>query len=220
MHSTSSACSFAAPSRYIVALTGGIGSGKSVVADLFKSLQVTVIDTDVISHDLTKPGGAAIAPIQATLGAEYIHHDGSLNRPLMRSRIFSDAQAKQQLEGILHPLIRAECERQSLQAQSPYVIVVVPLLFESQHWSSQVQRVLVVDCSEQDQIARVTQRNGLSVEQVRLIMNHQMQREQRIQRAHDVILNTGGISDLYEPIKRLHRHYLALAKTAAPVTAD
>lgn len=139
---------------FIVGLTGGIGSGKSAAAELFEELGVAVVDTDRIAHALTAPDGAAMAAIREAFGAGVIAEDGSLNRPAMRALAFEDPDARKRLEGILHPMIRAESDRQCHAAQAPYVLLVVPLLIESGTYRGRVQRLCVVDCPEDIQADR------------------------------------------------------------------
>jgi len=199
---------------YIVGLTGGIGSGKSTVADLFARLGVTLVDADAIAHALTGPGGAAIPAIRATFGDGFIDVHGALDRATMRAHVFGNDAERRRLEGILHPMIREESRRQVLAAASPYVIQVIPLLFESEHWREHFARVLVVDCPESEQIARVMQRSGLTEPQVRAIMARQVDRSQRLALAHDVIENSGELADLHEPVRHLHERYLKAAQEA------
>ena len=197
---------------YSIGLTGGIGSGKSTVAALFKECGVTVIDSDAISHQLTHPGGGAIAAIRAAFGAGYIDASGALDRQKMRQLVFSDPAAKQRLEGILHPLIHAQMLAQARVANtSPYLLMVVPLLFETQNYLELVQRTLVVDCAESTQVARAMQRSGLGEQEVRAIMAQQISRIERLQRADDIIQNDGDLQSLRQQVEQSHRHYLALS---------
>ncbi len=193
---------------YIVGLTGGIGSGKSAVADLFAQHGVTLVDTDLIAHALSAPGGAAIAPIAAAFGAASIAADGSLDRVAMRRLVFGNAAAKARLEGILHPLIRKESERQCQAATSPYVLWVVPLLVESGNYRRHAQRILVVDCPEALQIERVMARNHMSADEVRAIMATQASRAERLAAADDIIVNDGSLAELAPDVANLHRRYL------------
>jgi dephospho-CoA kinase len=197
---------------FAVGLTGGIGSGKSTVADLFGKLGVTIVDTDVIAHRITAPLGAAMPLIAQTFGPSYVAADGSLDRARMRTLIFSDDAARQRLEAITHPLIRAETDREQRDASGPYVIVVVPLLVESGSWKMRVDRVLVVDCSVETQIARVMRRNGFTREQVQAIVARQATREQRLAAADDTVVNEDTSLDaLQADVDALHRRYLSLA---------
>lgn len=197
---------------FAVGLTGGIGSGKSTVADLFAAHGVPLVDTDLIAHRITAPQGIAMAPIAAEFGAEFVAADGSLDRARMRSLVFSDETARKRLEGITHPLIRAETEREQREAQGPYVIVVVPLLVESGSWKTRVNRVLTVDCSVETQISRVMSRNGFTREQVLAIIARQATREARLAAANDVIDNDNApLDSLKAQVDVLHRAYLVLA---------
>jgi dephospho-CoA kinase len=198
-----------------IGLTGGIGSGKTTVADLFAAHGVPVIDTDLIAHGITAPGGVAMPLIASEFGSEYVAADGSLDRPKMRARVFSDDAAKARLEAITHPLIRAETERQRHEAASvyPYQIVAVPLLVESKNWASRVTRMLVVDCPVETQIERVIRRNGFTRDQVLAIIARQVTREARLAAATDVITNDdhATLESLKRDVDALHARYFALA---------
>ena len=197
---------------YRIGLTGGIGSGKSTVAALFKEHGVTVIDSDTISHQLTQSGGAAITALRAAFGDSYIDADGALDRPRMRQLVFSDAAAKQHLEAILHPLIRAQMLDQAQTAHSsPYLLLVVPLLFEAADYQALVQRTVVVDCAPVTQVARAMRRSGLNEQEVRAIMAQQITRAERLKRADDIIQNDAGVDTLRLQVERLHRRYLSLS---------
>jgi len=201
---------------FAVGLTGGIGSGKTTVADLFAAHGVAVVDTDVIAHRITAPGGDAMPLIEAAFGRQFVAADGSLDRAKMRALVFSDNAAKLRLEAITHPLIRTETERERGAATGPYVLIVVPLLVESGTWKSRVDRVLVVDCSVETQIARVMHRNAFSREQVLAIVARQATREARVAAADDVILNDHAALDrLTEEVRRLHRYYQKRARAAS-----
>ena len=199
---------------YCVGLTGGIGSGKSEVSSLFGKLGAAVVDTDEISHALTAPAGAAIAAIRERFGSGIVAADGGLDRARMRNLVFSDAAARQKLESILHPLIRERTRAAVAGARARYVIVVVPLLFETGAFLDLVARVLVVDCEEEEQIRRVVARSGIAAAEIRRIMAAQLPRAARIQRADDVLDNSGGLETLRDPVTRLHDKYLALARSA------
>jgi dephospho-CoA kinase len=197
---------------FAVGLTGGIGSGKSTVADLFAAHGVPLVDTDLIAHRITAPHGIAMPQIATEFGEAFVAPDGSLDRARMRSLVFSEDSARKRLEGITHPLIRAETEREQREAQGPYVIVVVPLLVESGKWKTRVNRVLTVDCSVETQISRVMSRNNFSREQVLAIIARQATREARLAAADDVIDNDNAPLDaLKAQVDAQHRVYLALA---------
>lgn len=194
---------------YRVGLSGGIGSGKSTVAALFAELGVPIIDTDAISHALTQPGGTAIPLIRRTFGAEYVTAAGALDRTRMRERIFAHPQAKRDLEAIMHPLILSRVlEEVKTFAGTPYLILVVPLLFESAGFRGVVDRALVVDCQEELQIERTVARSGLSRDAVRAIMAGQLSRIERLKRADDIIENDGDPEQLRPRVAELHRFYL------------
>lgn len=197
---------------FVVGLTGGIGSGKTFVADLFARRGVTIVDTDLIAHRITAPHGAAMQRIANEFGAEFVAPDGSLDRAKMRGLVFADDSAKARLEAITHPIIRAETERHMKEATGPYVIAVVPLFVESGVWKTRVDRVLVVDCSVETQIVRVTRRNGFTREQVLAIIARQAPREARLAAADDVLLNENCPPELLaDEVRRLHESYLLLA---------
>jgi dephospho-CoA kinase len=196
---------------FCVGLTGGIGCGKSTVAKLFAEHGAGIIDTDAISRRLTQSGGEAIAAIRAAFGDDYITAEGSLDRARMRGLIFADADAKQRLERILHPLILEQAGLQLEQLQDrPYVIIAVPLLPESPAFRQLTRRILVVDCSESTQVARVIKRNRMSEAEVRAIIAQQTPRDQRLRIADDVIHNEAGLDSLAEQVTVLHRNYSAM----------
>ena len=197
-------------SDIVIGLTGGIGSGKSTVADLFAAQGVAVVDTDLIAHDLTGPMGAAMPEILAAFGDSVRQPNGGLDRVAMRRQVFADPQVRQQLEGILHPRIRSEAERLCLLATTPYVLLVVPLLIESGAYRDRVRRVLVVDCDEATQVARVVARSGLSPDEVRRIIATQLARAERLAAADDVIVNMAGVAALEPQVLAMHERYLRL----------
>ncbi len=198
--------------RYTVGLTGGIGCGKSTVADRFAALGVAIVDADVAAHRLTVPGGAAIDAIRDAFGPSFITAGGALDRAAMRARVFGDADERRRLEAILHPLIRAACDRERDAATSAYVMLVVPLLFESRSRAATVQRTLVIACDEAVQIERVMRRSGLTEAEVRAIIVTQMRQAERIALADDVIDNSGDAALLDGPIAVLHARYSAAAQ--------
>lgn len=197
--------------RFSVGLTGGIGSGKTTVANMLEARGAAVIDTDQIAHRLTAPGGAAIPAIHAQFGEAFLTADGAMDRAKVREYVFAEPAAKTHLEAILHPLIRIETERAATDAQGTYLVFVVPLLVESGTWKHRVSRVLVVDCPEQLQIMRVMSRSGLSESQVRAIMASQVSRSDRLAAADDVIFNDGTPLSLEQQVDRLHAFYATLA---------
>jgi len=195
---------------FVVGLTGGIGSGKSAVSEQFAALGAAVVDTDVIARELTDKGGAAVAEVERIFGKDFIA-DGAMDRKRMRERVFADPAAKRALEGLLHPMIRAESARRSVAASGPYVIHVVPLLIESPDYRRRVDRVLVVDCPEETQVERVRARSGLSADEVRAIMRSQASRAERLAAADDVIDNSGSRDALRKQVAALHQKYLQFA---------
>jgi dephospho-CoA kinase len=202
---------------FVVGLTGGIGSGKSAAADRFAARGAVVVDTDVIARELTAPGGAGIAPLHAAFGAELLTSDGALDRTQMRRIAFADPSARARLEAILHPLIRAESEmriRRLASADFPYIVLVVPLLVESGAYREGVDRVCVVDCPEEIQVARVTARSSLSPAEVQSIIAAQASRAQRLAVADDIIDNAAGLPALDAQIDALHEKYREMAKNS------
>ncbi|RZT41061.1 dephospho-CoA kinase [Cupriavidus agavae] len=200
-----------------IGLTGGIGSGKTRVADMFAAHGAALIDTDLLAHEITAPGGLAIAPLVAAFGPRCLRVDGAMDRDAMRALVFSDPTAKARLEAITHPLIRqlTETRAAAIRAggQHPYLIYVVPLLVESGTWRTRVGRVLVVDCLEATQVARVMARNGFTREQVQAIMDRQATRAARLAVADDVIDNDGPPEALAPQVERLDALYRLLSQT-------
>lgn len=200
---------------YIIGLTGGIGSGKSAVADCFSFHGVPVIDTDVVAHSLTIAGGAAMPDILAAFGDKMLTKEGALDRAAMRTHVFAHPEERKRLEAIIHPLIREAVEKkiQAAALQHPlYLVLVVPLLIESDSYRERVHRIAVVDCPESTQIQRVMQRNGLSRSEVEGILHAQVKREQRLAAADDLIQNDGEISALAPQVALLHQKYCKLAQ--------
>ena len=177
-------------------ITGGIGSGKSTVAALLAKKGAVVIDADAISRSTTATGGAAIPAIAASFGLDMITPDGALDRTQMRNRIFSDPAAKARLEAIIHPLVAAQIAQATLLAEktdTPCIVFDIPLLVESGHWRSKLDKILVVDCSEATQVARATQRSGLAAEEVKKIIASQTSRVERL-RAADIVIDNENLS--------------------------
>jgi dephospho-CoA kinase len=199
---------------YCVGVTGGIGSGKSSAAALFAERGAGIVDTDDIAHEMTRPGGRAMPAIITAFGPGIAAADGSLDRAAMRQRVFAEPAQRKVLEGILHPLIRAEARDRVNSSTAPYVMLVVPLLLETGGYPDLVRRVLVIDCEESQQISRTMQRSALTEEAVLAIMAAQLPRQQRLAGADDVLLNDGDLSRLRSQIDSLHDRYLALAATS------
>lgn len=198
-----------------VGLTGGIGSGKTAVADLLAAQGAAIIDTDAIAHALTAPGGLAIEPLRRAFGPSMIGADGAMDRARMRELVFADPQAKSRLEALIHPLIGQEAEREAAERQGVYQVFVVPLLVESGRWRERVDRICVVDCDEATQMQRVQRRSGLAPEMIARIMNAQATRAERLAVADDVILNDGGTTpaQLADRTLAQHRAWLELASS-------
>ncbi len=195
---------------FAVALTGGIGSGKSAVAQHFSELGVTVVDADAIAHGLTAAGGDALGPISVAFGAAVLAADGSLDRAAMRRQVFADAAARRRLEAILHPLIRQRMQAALAADAGPYVVLAIPLLVEAGQ-TDMADRVLVVDAPEGLCIQRVGQRSGLEPAEVKRIIASQASRDERLSVADDVIENTGDLAALEPKVRALHARYLTLA---------
>lgn len=199
---------------YTVALTGGIGSGKSTVADEFAHLGVTVIDADIIARQVVEPGTPGLLAIAEKFGPQMINDDGSLNRRRLRERIFAHSEDKAWLNALLHPLIQQETRRQMQASTSPYLLWVVPLLVENR-LTDKADRVLVVDVPKETQIERTIRRDGVSREHAEHILAAQATREQRLAAADDVIENMGSADAVASHVARLHDKYLMLASQAA-----
>lgn len=202
-------------SAFVVGLTGGIGSGKSAATACFAAYGVDVVDADVIAHELTAAGGAAMPALLAAFGAEVAAADGALDRGRMRRLVFADKRARARLEAILHPLIRGLSGERCRLAGSPYVILAVPLLVESGGYRERCDRIVAVDCPESLQISRVMSRNRLSAAEVRAIMLTQASRGERLAVADDVIANDGDLAHLETQVDKLHQAYLRLSSQKA-----
>ena len=196
----------------VIALTGGIGSGKSTVASILGELGAPIVDTDAIAHRLTAPGQPGARAIGKQFGAGYLRADGALDRDRMRQLVFSDPAAKKKLEAILHPMIRSEVNAAVRAAHAPYVVIVVPLLIETGAYRDLAQRILVIDCSEQQQMARVLRRNGFTADAAQAIMASQVSRAERLGHADDVVSNETDLAALRADVVALHRSYLDLAQ--------
>jgi dephospho-CoA kinase len=204
---------------FVVGLTGGIGSGKSAVADAFAALGIDVTDTDRLAHALTEPGKPGLDAIVEVFGPGLLQGDGSLDRATLRRVAFADPVVRSRLESILHPLIGAAARDEIARWESPYGILVVPLLFERGGLAPVVQRSLVVDCPEDEQQRRVGARSGLLPEEIRAIMAAQLPRAERLARADDVLDNAGPRVAIAQQVAAFDRRYRALAAERAPETA-
>jgi dephospho-CoA kinase len=201
---------------YKIGLTGGIGSGKSRVADLLAEWGAAVIDTDVIAHELTAPGGEAIEPIRQHFGPDVIAATGALDRQAMRELVFASPEARQQLESIIHPMIKSVVQQRADVAHGCYLVIVVPLLVESGQWRNRVDRICVVDCDEATQIERVRARSGLTQETITRIMSAQATRRERLAVADDTVLNDAhtSVEQLVSRARSLHENWCKLAQQA------
>jgi len=194
---------------YVVALTGGIGSGKSAAAKIFAELGVPVTDVDIISHQLTAANQPLIKDIAANFGSNFITPEGALNRAAMRQLVFNDDSARAKLNAILHPAIYEAAIKQLQQnAQAPYQILVIPLLFESPRYMPHINRILVIDCDEKTQIERVKQRSQLPESEIMKIIKAQTSRKKQLTLANDVIGNNENVEKLREKILEIHQKYL------------
>lgn len=204
-----------------IGLTGGIGSGKSTVADLLGEFGAAVVDTDAIAHALTAAQGAGIVPIRAAFGDAVLDPQGALDRAAMRRLVFADAQARARLEAILHPLILSESLRRMQAARGVYVVLVVPLLAEHLPvYRPHLDRIAVVDCEVSEQLRRTALRPGMDVGQARAILAAQSKRDERLAIADDVIENFGDLSALRASVTRVHETYLRFAAERAQKKLD
>ncbi|VAX08754.1 Dephospho-CoA kinase [hydrothermal vent metagenome] len=193
----------------IIGLTGGIGSGKTTVCNYFSALGAPVIDADLVAREVVKPGQPGLTPIITRFGQDILAADGSLNRAKLRELIFSDKMARQELEGILHPLIRARMDEQLATVKSPYAIVSIPLLLENGQ-TENIDRILVIDADESQQILRTCQRDDQNHEQIQAILDAQCNRKDRLVAADDIIYNTGDLDSLKSQVAKMHNYYLNL----------
>lgn len=198
-----------------VGLTGGIASGKSTAAKFFSALGVPIIDTDQLARDVVEPGQPPLERLVERFGTSILTADGHLDRPALRTIVFSDPKARADLEALTHPAIGAAAEARSVAAGGIYQILVIPLLVEK-NLGAQLDRVLVIDCDEELQIRRVQARDGSTVEQARAILNAQVSRATRLKAAHDVLKNDGDLSAVRDQVAALHARYLDLAQQARP----
>lgn len=191
-------------------MTGGIGSGKSTVAEQFKKLGASYVDADIVARDVVAPGTACLAAIKTRFGDNILQTDGELDRAALRQLIFQDSSAKQWLEALLHPAIRQQMLRQLANSTTPYTFLVAPLLLEN-GLNKLVQRVLVIDVTEDTQLLRAAQRDNNSTAQIKAIMAAQFSRQQRLAMADDVIDNNGTTKQLLQQVTHLHAKYLELS---------
>ena len=196
---------------FILGLTGGIGSGKSAASQWFETQGITVVDADIVAREIVENGQPALEQIKQSFGDWVLLENGELDRRALREHIFKEPQARHQLEQITHPAIRQSIIQQLQAATSPYVILVSPLLFETNQYQL-TQRTLLIDASEDLQILRASQRDGQSIEQIQKIIAAQMPRAEKLKIADDVILNDGHIEHLYRKLEPLHQQYLAQAQ--------
>ncbi|CAM8318758.1 dephospho-CoA kinase [Candidatus Methylopumilus planktonicus] len=196
---------------FIIGMTGGIGSGKSEALKIFKSLSIKVIDLDNISKEITETSHQAIQEIKLVFGDAIFDKDNQLDRKKLKEIIFSDKNKKINLEKILHPKIYEEVKKRlNALSHESYVVIDIPLLFETNQYTSLISRSLVIDCKENDQIERVKKRDGIDISVIQSIIDQQINRSSRIEKADDVIINDGSIEKLEESIKSLHKKYLNL----------
>lgn len=193
-----------------VGLTGGIGSGKSTVCDYFRELGVAIIDTDELARDVVAPGSKGLTMLAATFGDAICRPDGSLDRSRLREIVFHDTQKRQLLENCLHPLIREQLNAALARLSVPYVVIAIPLLLEKQ-WQDAVDRILVVDCSEAEQLRRAMRRDGSSEALIEKIMQTQVDRNTRVAAADDIIHNDGDLQTLRLQVEKIHQYYSRLA---------
>ena len=199
---------------FIIGLTGGIGSGKTAATDRFKTLGIDIIDADIAARVIVEPGTAALRKISEHFGPDILQDDQSLDRAALRKKIFDEPDAKHWLEALLHPLIADQISRDLESAQSPYAIFVSPLLIESRQMKL-CHRILVIDVPKSTQLQRTIKRDNNDAEQVQRIIASQASRQQRLDKADDVIENTQGLTELIQHVDQLHYKYLTLAKEAA-----
>ena len=198
-----------------IGLTGGIASGKSIVTQRFTELKVPVIDADVVARRVVEPGEPGLEQVARRFGLGVLEASGKLDRRALRELIFKDPSARQALDAILHPLIRAAMELEAADAKGPYLVMAIPLLIESGRARERVNRVLVIDADEAQQLERVQARDGSSADQARAILASQASRETRLAAADDVLKNGGSVADLRQAVDVLHKKYLHLAETMA-----
>jgi dephospho-CoA kinase len=197
--------------KLTIGLTGGIGSGKSEACRLFQVRGIRIVDADIVAREVVEPGRSALQKISEHFGQDILEADGSLNRQKLRDIIFSNPTEKKWLEALLHPIINLEIRRQIAAAEGPYAILASPLLLETKQFQL-VDRILVIDASEELQIERASKRDNNNEAQIKAIMQTQLSRQERRARAHDIIENHGDIAELDEQVEILHQIYLELSQ--------
>lgn len=197
---------------FVVGLTGGIGSGKTTVSNEFENYGVYVVDADIGARAIMAQDSPVLAQIKETFTAEALTESGKLNRPFLRDLIFSDVQAREKLDRITHPAIRAWMRNELKNSTSDYAMVVIPLLTDKHSWSEMMDRVLVVDVDEETQMQRVMKRDDQTVEQAKNAIASQINRQDRLALADDVLLNNKDLAHITQRVGELHREYLSLAK--------
>lgn len=205
------------PSKLIIGLTGGIGSGKSAATAIFESFGIKVVDADIVAREVVEPGSPALAEIAKHFGDNFILESGDLNRAALREKIFANEQDKHWLESLLHPLIRSSIEHQLSEATSPYAILVSPLLFETDQ-SRLTARTLLIDAPEALQIERASERDNSKADQIKSIIAQQMDRHSKQKLADDIILNDGSIESLRAAVVQHHHAYMELARDRKDTT--
>ena len=198
----------------IIALTGGLGSGKSEAAKQFAKLGVPVVDTDVIAHALTAVGSPVLTQISQLFGPQFLTKEGALDRAKLRTHVFTNPQERSKLEALLHPLIRANALKQLAenehQLHPDYQVLVIPLLFENNQYQTSIHKTLVIDCDEQLQISRAMARSQLSQAEAQAILDAQVTRATRLKLADEVIENNGTLAELTESVEKIHQKLLKI----------
>ena len=197
-----------------IGLTGGVASGKSTIAEIFAELGAAIVDTDAVAREVVAPGEPGLEAVTAAFGPEILLPTGELDRRAMRSIVFSDPQRRRQLESILHPLIRARTLQLIAESKAPYVIIVVPLLLET-GFAELVERILVVDCPEAQQLERLRRRDDIDEVEARAMLAAQIDRQSRLARADDVIDNSGSLEATRSQVEMLHQHYQRLGSVGS-----
>jgi dephospho-CoA kinase len=197
-----------------IGLTGGVASGKTTVAEMFAALGAGLVDTDVVAREVVQPGSPGLAAVAQQFGPDVITATGELDRQRMRRLVFADRKARTALEGILHPLIRSRALELVAESTAPYVIIAVPLLLETGFFRL-VDRILVVDCPESQQIERLMRRDGSTESEARAMLAAQTDRDSRREAADEIIDNSGPLNATQSQVETLHRRYLELARDCA-----